>query len=385
MLVAAALLVGLVLLWAGSARASTGASVAIWPDYSSVVVGTPVTLQLVVRDGVNVNGYDITLTYDAGRLALDSWSHGGYLSNLWVAHRSESPGTFRLAATQLAAAPVSGDGVLLNFVFNTLAVGESDVTIAQAIFADLQGAESYPARLDGVVAAAAEPSANPTMTSTATVTQTPTPTQTLTMTSTPTPTQTPTETPTETPTVTMTLTSTSTPTITLTATHTATPTHTVTRTPTATATSTASATTRRTFTPTAVHAPLRSATPTNSVLALASATLVATLTPEDTAPDGTALDGTAPDGTAPDGTALDGAAQTTQSESTLAKPSPTLTLTAAEETAAEEPILPDGIEAVQDEPVNPNSPPRHILQDLSFLVGTMVVGLFLFFGLWKRR
>ena len=365
MLVAAALLVGLVLLWAGSARASTGASVAIWPDYSSVVVGTPVTLQLVVRDGVNVNGYDITLTYDAGRLALDSWSHGGYLSNLWVAHRSESPGTFRLAATQLAAAPVSGDGVLLNFVFNTLAVGESDVTIAQAIFADLQGAESYPARLDGVVAAAAEPSANPTMTSTATVTQTPTPTQTLTMTSTPTPTQTPTETPTETPTVTMTLTSTSTPTITLTATHTATPTHTVTRTPTATATSTASATTRRTFTPTAVHAPLRSATPTNSVLALASATLVATLTPEDTAPDG--------------------AAQTTQFESTPAKPSPTLTLTAAEETAAEEPILPGGIEAVQDEPVNPNSPPTHFLQDLSFLVGTMVVGLFLFFGLWKRR
>lgn len=369
MLVAAALLVGLVLLWAGPARASTGASVAIWPDYSSVVVGTPVTLQLVVRDGVNVNGYDITLTYDAGRLALASWSHGGYLSNLWVAHRSESPGTFRLAATQLAAAPVSGDGVLLNFVFNTVAVGESDVTIAQAIFADLQGAESYPARLDGVVAAAAEPSATPTMTSTATVTQTPTQTQTQTQT------MTQTQTPTETPTVTMTLTSTSTPTPTLTATRTATPTLTATRTPTATATSTVSATTRHTFTPTADNAPLRSATPTNSVLALASATLVATLTPEDTAPDGTALDGTAPDG----------AAQTTQSESTLAKPSPTLTLTAAEETAAEEPILPGGIEAVQDEPVNPNSPPTHFLQDLSFLVGTMVVGLFLFFGLWKRR
>lgn len=339
---AAALLLLAAVPGAGAVRAQSGTpTVAILPEFSSVVVGTPVQLQLVVRDGVNVNGYDITITYDAARLSLASWSHGGYLSNLWTAQKTDLPGTFRLAVVQLAAAPVSGDGVLLNFVFNTLAAGESDVTIAQAIFADLQGAETSPIRLDGGVAAAAEPSATPTMTSTVTATATATQTATLTMT------------------MTQTQTQTATPTLTATPTWTPTPTRTRSSTATVPPTTASTATARNTLAPTAVSALPMSATPTSTAIT----TQAATLTP-------------------------DSAAQSTQTERVSVEgvsmelapgePGPTLTPT-------EEPILPGGIEAVQDEPVEQNSPPTQILQDLSFLVGVMLVGLFVFFGLWKRR
>jgi hypothetical protein len=39
-------------------------------------------LHWVVRNGVNVNAFEVTLTYDQAVLGLDSWSPGDYLSNL---------------------------------------------------------------------------------------------------------------------------------------------------------------------------------------------------------------------------------------------------------------------------------------------------------------
>ena len=160
------------------AMAAEGVVLAIDPAQVTIPLGNQVDLQLQVRNGVNVNAFDLTLTYDQDRLALASWAHGDYLSNLNCVRQLNQPGRLELACTQVARPAVSGDGVLLDLVFNTLMGGLSEVHIQHAILANPQGATVQPERQHGSVTVAALPTYTPTRTATATRTHTPIPTHT---------------------------------------------------------------------------------------------------------------------------------------------------------------------------------------------------------------
>lgn len=139
-------------------------------------------VELTVSDGVAVNAFDIKLTYEKDRLALQSWAHGGYLSALSCVNEIKSPGLLELDCTQLGQDPVSGDGVLLELIFETKALGTSPITLEEAVFADSQGLQTQPQRVNGVVNIQNLPAWTPTYT----LTPTPTLTQTATITFTPT-------------------------------------------------------------------------------------------------------------------------------------------------------------------------------------------------------
>ena len=62
-----------------------------------------------------------------------------YLKNLSCLHEVNQPGVLELACTQVAQQAVSGDGVLLELVFDSLAVGVGDVTITEAYSNSLRG------------------------------------------------------------------------------------------------------------------------------------------------------------------------------------------------------------------------------------------------------
>jgi hypothetical protein len=183
------IVVWVTLLMAGLAspvRAQGGTLISVQPPASQVPVGSDLLIELYVTNGVDVNAFDVTLTYDPNVLTLNSWAHGGYLKNLAVVSEVNQPGSLRLAATQLASPPVSGDGVLLKLNFRATAAGTSPVTIAKAEFASSTGAKIEPERVDGTVTAVSAP----TFTPTATVTRTPTATATATRTPTVAPTST---------------------------------------------------------------------------------------------------------------------------------------------------------------------------------------------------
>jgi len=167
---------------AGPAGAQSAARLTVTPPSSQVPVGSDLLIELTVTNGVDVNAFDLTVTYDPGVLTLNSWAHGGYLKNLAVVSEVNQPGSLRLAATQLASPPVSGDGVLLKLNFRAAAAGASPVTIARAEFASSTGAKIEPERVDGTVTAVSAPTFTATATATATATRTPTPTATLTAT-----------------------------------------------------------------------------------------------------------------------------------------------------------------------------------------------------------
>jgi hypothetical protein len=189
------------LLVLGAARGITpavganGLEIAIDPAEVSLPLGNQAPLNIIVRGGVNVNAFDVTVTYDAQHLSLTSWVHGGYLANLSCLYMVNEPGLFQLACTQLARPAVDGDGVLLALVFDTLAVGQTEVAITKAEFADPAGVKTYPERETGVVGVLDIPKYTVTPitspTSTATPTMTVTQTEALTPTVSPTTTFTP--------------------------------------------------------------------------------------------------------------------------------------------------------------------------------------------------
>ena len=206
------------------AQAQGGAVLSVLPSSGSLGLGSEVQLTLWVTGGVNVNAFDVTVTYDPAVLSLSKWEKGAYLSSLAVVSQVNQPGLLQVAATQLAQPAVSGDGALLTMTFMGISEGSSDIVIAEAIFADSMGHKTYPATENGSLTVVLEQSPSSTPISTAT----PTVTRTATLTATPTRTPTPTVTSTSAPSAT--LTSTATPTRTATRASNGSPTRTVTTT-----------------------------------------------------------------------------------------------------------------------------------------------------------
>jgi len=165
--------------WVG---AQSTTILAVKPAVVVVPFGNQVLLNLEVTGGVNVNAFDIMVNYDTQYLSLISWSHGDYLKNVTCLHEVNQPGVLELACTQIAQQAVSGDGILMELVFDSLEVGIGDVTLTEAEFADDLGYKTLPERQNGEVTISGGPTFTPTRT--ATRTRTPTPTATWTRTST---------------------------------------------------------------------------------------------------------------------------------------------------------------------------------------------------------
>jgi len=207
-----------------AAQAQGGTALSVSPASATVGLGNEVQVSLWVSGGVNVNAFDVTVTYDPGVLSLSKWEKGSYLSNLAVVYQVDQPGLLQIAATQLAQPAVSGDGVLMKLTFLGVGEGSSNINITDAAFADSLGQMTYPATENGSLTVVLEQSPSSTPISTAT----PTVTRTATLTATPTRTPTPTVTSTSAPSAT--LTSTATPTRTATRASNGSPTRTVTTT-----------------------------------------------------------------------------------------------------------------------------------------------------------
>jgi len=147
-------------------HAADGTWVGFEPAAQTVPLGSPAALKLVIKNGVNVNAFDVVLTYDSNALALSSWSHGGFLSNLSCINQVVVPGKLALACTQIARPGVSGDGVLLNLSFTTLDGGAHELVIQKALLAAPQGDTTTPEKQNGFITALFAPTYTPTFTRT---------------------------------------------------------------------------------------------------------------------------------------------------------------------------------------------------------------------------
>lgn len=149
-------------------QAQSSALVAVTPAASDVIISSTTTLTLYVTGGVNVNAFDVSLSYDPAIIRLSSWSSGPYLSNLmyFITDNRPAAGALQLAAIQKNTPGVTGDGILINLVFTGQSYGLSSITLGNVVFADPTAGETYPARQSGTLAVHGDPAQPYTLTGT---------------------------------------------------------------------------------------------------------------------------------------------------------------------------------------------------------------------------
>lgn len=122
------------------------------------------SLQLMVEDAYDLNGFEIRITYDPDVVILSSWTHGGILQNLLrVIGDKNEPGLLQLVYVQRATPGFNGDGVLLNLNFSGVAWGSSPITIEAVTFVTGQDPvqEYHPAVQNGLLDAVYDPNLLP--------------------------------------------------------------------------------------------------------------------------------------------------------------------------------------------------------------------------------
>ena len=134
-------------------EAQTNTTIAVNPPESFIELnGTQtVTLQIVVENATNLNGFDITFTYDPTIVDYTGWTNGNMLKNLrqWV--YTDQPGSLRLAFTQMNTAGYTGGGILLSLSFTSVSFGQSPIDFASVVFAESSGYPYVPIATNGVI------------------------------------------------------------------------------------------------------------------------------------------------------------------------------------------------------------------------------------------
>lgn len=145
------LFLGLCEPYAVTAQADTTLSVLPAESEVELVPDDTVTVDLWVANAIELNAFDLTLTYDPNIVQLDSWTYGDLLNNSFPMVEDDQPGFLHIAATQLAQPAVNGDGSLLRLTFSGVAVGQTPLTLDSVVFAEKSGTQTTPDLLDGIV------------------------------------------------------------------------------------------------------------------------------------------------------------------------------------------------------------------------------------------
>jgi hypothetical protein len=134
--------------------------VSISPEYSEIFLNgdNQTAVSVTITDAVDINAFDIIITYDEEVAILTDWSHGGFLRNLICLITTNNPGYFRLVCAQNASPGVSGDGVLLNLTFAGVSKGQTQVSLEKAELSNKDNELILPTVQDGWLTTTYDPS-----------------------------------------------------------------------------------------------------------------------------------------------------------------------------------------------------------------------------------
>lgn len=133
------------------AYAQSGTVLDLLPSTTSIAQDATVAVTVNVRNGIDLNAYDLTILYDPEIVSLESWSHGPFFTNLALIVNENTPGQLHLAATQLASSSVTGDGVLLNLEFQGILPGISTLLFQDVELATKNGGLVIPSLQSAII------------------------------------------------------------------------------------------------------------------------------------------------------------------------------------------------------------------------------------------
>ena len=135
------------------AAAQTGTTVYFSPDPTNVYLnGTnSQVVDLIIADAVDLNSFDIILSYDANVANIQSWAHGGFFENLMCIKQENTPGHLWIVCTQTASTPKSGSGSVLKLTFRGTKPGATPIAFIQARFSNKDSQSVWPAFINGTL------------------------------------------------------------------------------------------------------------------------------------------------------------------------------------------------------------------------------------------
>lgn len=123
------------------AAAQAPATASILPDvgYLNLTGNNSITLQVYLANVVDLQAFDVTITYDSSKVSLTSWQRGTLLEPFFQMYLINDPGYFRYAGTKKGQPSFSGSGVLFTLTFQGVAPGITPVTLADVQLATPTG------------------------------------------------------------------------------------------------------------------------------------------------------------------------------------------------------------------------------------------------------
>ena len=144
-------------------------NLAVSPFTSEFILNNNSPISILITDGLNVNAFDVEITYDPSVVSVLSFTPGPYLSNLFKFYESNLPGRLRVGYTQAARPGVSGSGVLLYINFKGTGNGISPISITFAGLYNPTGYETLPTLQHGSILVHSDPATVPSRTVTGSV------------------------------------------------------------------------------------------------------------------------------------------------------------------------------------------------------------------------
>ncbi|HOU45344.1 MAG TPA: cohesin domain-containing protein [Anaerolineaceae bacterium] len=155
-------------------QAQASAVVAVTPPMLDIIRGSTATYSMWLTGGVDVNAYEVVISYNPALVSSVTYTEGTFLSNLTPVYSCNNnptlcPGVFHLAEIQITTPGVTGDGNLVDITFTGSANGITPITLTEAVLADPVGETSYPSEVSGVLWIHDDPALTPNFNVTGTV------------------------------------------------------------------------------------------------------------------------------------------------------------------------------------------------------------------------
>ena len=144
-----------------SAAAQTGTTVYLSPNPANIYLNESKSqvVEVWVADAVNLNYFEVILTYDSTLVSLDSWEFGNFfeMEIAGCVTYTNTPGYFRLGCTQFAKPGKSGIGVMFTMNMSGKLAGTTPLTFEKVELVDKDDALITPPFTNGTLNVAYDP------------------------------------------------------------------------------------------------------------------------------------------------------------------------------------------------------------------------------------
>jgi len=132
----------------------TGTWVYFSPDPSYIYINTTnqVTVNVMIRDAVNISGFDVRVNFNPAIVTLESFAFGDFLTNVGCANQVIGVDYIRLVCGQTGPLPGRyGTGSLVSLVFSGVTEGTNPLAFGRVALSTKEFQEVLPGKTNGTL------------------------------------------------------------------------------------------------------------------------------------------------------------------------------------------------------------------------------------------